>query len=554
MSCDVDRNPPFSAKIQKPVDFRRVFLLVIRFGVTHRGTSFTYKEPMKIPCRITCSRHGIFYYRFQYSLSGQRKESRFSLKTKNPTVARDKSLIISAMIVQNHSGHKMKSSDKDIQALLDGISGTNKALEVVYSRPDGSSYALKADPNSPADLEALLQAQRDFWASELGQSHKKTVDHMRQVESDAALKAPALTGASISEFIERFATRRAQNLKEKTLYEYRSHQTIFDEWICKRKNVKVFPIQSVERNDIADFIDDLIEKKILPQTIQQKYLSAINGLFELAQNSGSYRRGEIPSRGHKIFTKSDAKKTQDKRSWKPYTADDLLVVFDPKTYLGKKCTPTDFWLPFLGLFTGGRISELCQIMVQDVNQINGVWAIAITDEDLSQSLKTPAAKRTIPVHPRLIEVGFLSFVEDMRKYGGLLFPYLTPNAFGNLSETPSERYGKYLDSIGINDKQKVFHSYRSTSNNELKQKTVTEEARCQFIGHEHETTNSIYTEPYSVEYLLKNVASQLDFDLPYSSLIYPRADIIKTTEHKLALKIRGLNHKQAKNKLRGEGG
>ncbi|CAE6872272.1 hypothetical protein [Paraburkholderia domus] len=98
------------------------------------------------------------------------------------------------------------------------------------------------------------------------------------------------------------------------------------------------------------------------------------------------------------------------------------------------------------------------------------------------------------------------------------FPYLSRDEFGYYSKTPSRRFGEYLDGLEIRDRQKVFHSFRSTSNNCLKQSGVDEETRCQFIGHKHDTVNSRdYSDPHTLEYLLNNVARKL---------IYPNIDFL----------------------------
>jgi hypothetical protein len=55
---------------------------------------------MKIASLIQQSRHGVYYYRHQFSIEGVRKERRISLQTKNPIVAKEKSLLISAIIVK----------------------------------------------------------------------------------------------------------------------------------------------------------------------------------------------------------------------------------------------------------------------------------------------------------------------------------------------------------------------------------------------------------------------------------------------------------------------
>ncbi|WP_156513524.1 hypothetical protein [Bordetella ansorpii] len=43
---------------------------------------------MKLSTRIAQSRHGVYYYRHQFTEAGKRREKRFSLNTKNPVTAK----------------------------------------------------------------------------------------------------------------------------------------------------------------------------------------------------------------------------------------------------------------------------------------------------------------------------------------------------------------------------------------------------------------------------------------------------------------------------------
>jgi site-specific recombinase XerD len=93
------------------------------------------------------------------------------------------------------------------------------------------------------------------------------------------------------------------------LYEYGNYHDKFINWLETRKKSKHIPIRAIQRADIADFIDDLLEEGLSGRTIQQKYLAAINGLFSLAQSTGALPEGvPLVSHGHKILTNTDLKK------------------------------------------------------------------------------------------------------------------------------------------------------------------------------------------------------------------------------------------------------
>lgn len=448
---------------------------------------------MRIPAKLIKSRHGVYYYRFQFHDQSRRREHRFSLHTKCPVTAKSKAIRISAIILQyklNGAGMSSNFNPNDPANLLGNLDDIRK-LDIEL--PNGVTLR---NINTAEDIE---NAQRMMEFLNISSQEDKTrfigTTAPRQATSAAAEPQGGMT---IDEIIQRFATRNKTTLTTKTLYEYGNCQRHFSDWFATRKGKKDLPIRLVTREDIAVYIDELLAKPVSPGTIKQKYMAALNGIFTLAQSSGAYPKGEIPTKGHKIVSKTKLAQQQLKTGWKPFTNDELVKIFSPETFL-KQNRPADFWLPLLALFTGARIEELCQLLLdEDIRQVGEgdekVWTITITDisEDGSEvkHVKTAAARRVIPMHPKLIELGFLEYVKDARQFGNRLFPYLTPDRFGKYHGTPSERFGKYLDSLGMTHRTKVFHSFRKTTNNKLKQSKVSEEERCQFVGHKHETTNS----------------------------------------------------------------
>ncbi|MGA4048819.1 hypothetical protein ACI2TP_19540 [Ralstonia nicotianae] len=546
---------------------------------------------LRLPSHLAKSRHGVFYFRLTFRTGGVTTERRISLRTKNPQEARFKALCLSGIMT-------VRKQEQQRGAALDYLS---TAGNIAGQRPD-SDFLLnllhRVDRQRLAELAGLsLEAVNELLTPTAEPDTRRLDIEMpggfaiRNVNSDEdmgravhILKALNLSpealaalitsnpnpaqaapvpasppvapqadtaevgGTTIQEMVPRFATRKRNKLAAKTLYEYGNYHRLFVGWLEARKKKKHIPVHSITRADMADFIDDLMDQGIGAKTIQQKYLAAISGLFELAQTTGVIPEGQqLVSRGHKIFSKADAKKSAVTNSYKAFTEDELKRIFQP-TLLSQAERPADFWLPMLGLFTGGRISELAQMDIADVQQHNGVWAFSINDEG-DKSLKTLAAIRLIPIHPVLIQCGILDYVNDAKAHGTKLFSYLTPNKFGSYGDTPSERWGNHLDTLNIKDPQKVFHSFRSTSNNRLKQNGVSEESRCQFVGHEHDTVNSaIYSDPHNLQFLLDNVA--VDYPaLDFRALKYQPGQFSDMLAHLCAKKESMARHKAAKAKL-----
>lgn len=101
---------------------------------------------------------------------------------------------------------------------------------------------------------------------------------------------------------------------------------------------------------------------------------------------------------------------------------------DRKTVL-QNATSYSFWLMPLGLFTGARLNELCQLRAHDViRDIHGVDLISINSNGFNKSLKNEQSAREIPICSKLIKMGFLDFVEERRQADGkdaLLFAELS---------------------------------------------------------------------------------------------------------------------------------
>lgn len=554
---------------------------------------------MKLPSHLAVSRHGIFYFRLTVRCGSTTREKRWSLKTRDPAQAKIKALGISAAIkgAQMSSAYDPKmfnlddmstwptdeqlkkavaQNDAMAQVLLDmkRQSKSNPSSKPISNlNPNGADFTenlrslqikignttLIADPNDPADLKAAREMAQALMQPSHEPDHTSLisagpvplVSGAADVQSTPSAPVSGsqrnLAGLTLDELISRYATRKRDTNKSKTNYEYEKMQRKFEKWVHAKKKTKPYPVRLITRSDISDFIDDLMADGVSPQTIQKKYLSALNGIFSLAQTSGAIPAGELPTKNHKLFTKADKKKAQHKRGYKPYTDEELSLIFDPANLLALD-KPCDFWLPLLGLFTGGRISELCQLKVSDIKQIDGIWSIDLNDEDAAQTLKTSAAVRKIPLPPQVIQIGFLDYLDLVRPYGDTIFPYVQPDAFNHYGKTPGRRFGEYLDRLKITSPNKVFHSFRSTSNNRLKQLGVGEETRCQFIGHEHDTVNSkVYSTAHGVKYLFENVSQKLDYPhLKLETMRFPKDKQAERLTREMAKATRSRNIKAAR--------
>jgi len=211
------------------------------------------------------------------------------------------------------------------------------------------------------------------------------------------------------------------------------------------------------------------------------------------------------------------RRAQDQRE--KFNADDLQKIFNPATFtLDKLRQPFKYWLPLLGLFTGGRAQELAQLRPQDVFNEDGIPAIRIVEK--AGRLKTMASQRVVPLHPRLVELGFLEYVESIRASGHeRLFPeaHDTVNGPGDKLSRWFAVHRKNLSigqiKKGDGNPSKCFHSFRHCFADGLKQAGADPLKIAQLLGH---TDKNISTARYGKDYpvsALYETVCLLDFDL-----------------------------------------
>ncbi|MBU9572262.1 phage integrase SAM-like domain-containing protein [Burkholderia multivorans] len=472
---------------------------------------------MEISAHLWQSRHGVYYFRETAVVAGKQTSKKVSLRTKDPKQAKRSAIQILASIAKQYEGQDM-----------------TRKFEVAFG-PNGLSF--KTDPNIPDDVEKLGMFLRD---------NKEQLKELvpQQVAVPTAEPTP-VEGTAFDLVIEKYSKRKEKGLAPKTLYQYLRYIDIFKLWLEKQTGKKPYPINLIDRKIVAKYIEHLQSEGINNATIEKNYLRSLNSILEFAKTVGDFPEINVPTKGHKLTSAKEIAKNSKERN--PFTLEELKTIFNSETFL-KARHPDEFWLPLLALFTGGRASELAQLNIIDIGSKNGIPTIIITDENGGR-LKSTASKRTIPIHPTLIELGFLEFVDDMRKFGFQIFPDVKPDIFGYCGKEPARRWSTYSDKVGITDKSKVFHSFRSTANNCLKQNGVSEEARCEFVGHDHDTINSKhYTEKYSIEYLYEHVVPKLRFDIDFAPLKYKRGNFDKF----LVKELNRISKKEANKKIRTE--
>ncbi len=175
--------------------------------------------------------------------------------------------------------------------------------------------------------------------------------------------------------------------------------------------------------------------------------------------------------------------------------------------------PERHWIPLISMFTGMRLDEICQLYVEDVQQVDGVWCISINDEK-DKKVKTVTGKRIVPIHPDLISHGLIKYIECLRVQD---VPRLWMNLNWRASDGYSNALGKWYQKFNrqyvTDDPKKVFHSMRHTVADTLKQAGITEVVIAEIVGHANDSmTMGRYGKRYQPRILLEAL-EKLDYGI-----------------------------------------
>jgi len=237
------------------------------------------------------------------------------------------------------------------------------------------------------------------------------------------------------------------------------------------------------------------------------WINFFNGMFGFAERSKWTTTNPAADTMAKPPTK--------RRARVEFTADDIKVMFGAPMFTGfagranpgYRETPGDkverdakYWLPILGLFTGARLEEIGSTRASEVRREGDIWYLDLIergdDEDDTRTVKNSNSRRRIPLHEKLIDLGFIQYVEGLPR-DGWLFPDLTGRE-GKRTVNFGPWWGRWCEANapvagqGIDDRKKPFHSFRHTAIRALRKPGVHPALAKLVMGHEKGETDAIH--------------------------------------------------------------
>ena len=390
--------------------------------------------------------------------------------------------------IETYRAHREQS-----RALLSS-SDPNKVLQAVAESVDEHVAAYRAvlpktSPTYRKVAMGVARAEMQF----LRNANERDQMDWSGVITDPLVKRQqqpkhAVAGSRIMDLYTQFERNKGANKKADTNEQNGKIVQLFAEFVGE-----TLPVTELTRRHVSSFRDQLtlfpkmarqvsafrgmrfneiiqknreVGRPTLDDRTINKYLSAVSPFLRwLGTNSHINAPISTDDLFHAIDTEA--------RKYKVFSSDQLKELFSSPLFRGCQSDAIvhkpgnvqvrdwRYWLPLVALFTGARLGELAQMLVDDIRQIDGIWCAYVTAQgDDGKSIKTANSRRVIPIHPELEKLGFLKLHATQKRAGEKrLFPEIKLDARGHWG-VPSKELNKYMDRIGLKEERLVVHSFR----------------------------------------------------------------------------------------------
>lgn len=377
----------------------------------------------------------------------------------------------------------------------------HKEMDVVMYSPPKDEY-IDSGENRESEIPAKSNNNRKKKITLIDitkiYNHEKS-GTINQSTSDATLKKLTLVSEILNDKDIKDISRNDAIYVRDLLLRFPSNVNKFKEFKDKNLFEIIETNKALNRPNLSEStVSDYLQKtsSIIKHAIKHQYL-----------NYNAFEGVSVNKKNKKVNEQRNA-----------YSRKDIELLLSTEIHTKSKFKkPSYYWLPLLGCYTGARLNELCQLYKSDIVKINEIWCIKFTDERADQNLKTPSSKRVIPVHSKLIELGFIEYIQSFEER---IFPELKYDEKHNYGGAISKWFGRFKTKLGFK-RGHDFHSFRHTVVDFYKQETEVEQRFVMgIVGHENGSiTFDRYGKDFNPENLKKYIELidwEIDSVQPYS--------------------------------------
>ena len=152
----------------------------------------------------------------------------------------------------------------------------------------------------------------------------------------------------------------------------------------------------------------LEDAKLLSYKTILKHVERISSLINSVINQGytnqNVFRGKLePIRSQQIIEKH-------------FTSDEMNLILGDR-FISESLAinkPERYWVTLLSAYSGARLNEICQLNVDDISKTDGIWPTNSNGDSADKSTNTKSGNRVIPLHPKLLSLGFLNYLYQIK--------------------------------------------------------------------------------------------------------------------------------------------
>lgn len=490
---------------------------------------------MKIPHYIIKNHNGIYYFRCRITSRLKRyfptnkKEIRKSLKTRLWSKAVNKARHM--WVVMNNYIDDIESMDQSIDDLEKGVQLLIE-LDKLNDQSEATFNSINLDERiwqlSENDKLLMDKAWTTYKTISDDNSTAQVSDALREILSkldgldlNQQQQVKAVDDHRLVDLIDDHLNEK-EDIEDSTIRAYRSHLLDFLEIselimldqvdvdslrLYKKRYTQLPP----NRKKVADY-----KSKTIPQILEmditktvsrdtcKKAFSTVNSFLEWLKNQ------KYLTDSYKTILKAPKKNKKLDESRAVFSNTDLEAIFGVDEYKihGFRGYPFRYWVPLIALYSGMRQNEICQLHVTDIEKKENIWIFNINDDGIKK-LKNQSSRRNIPIHSKLVKLGFIEYLKS-RKGEIMLFGQLTKDSDDKFNRKVSRFFNdSYKGKAGLREYagiekftskgKKDFHSFRHTFINCAKQLSINPVVIKELVGH---TTSDITFETYGKNYSL----------------------------------------------------
>lgn len=495
--------------------------------------------------RLRLSRHGTYCFRYlvppQFVKQVGKKELRRSLRTKNSQIAKIVALHLNALIEKalkdltpqlamdeikkllaaGVHGFTIKTKNleistngtrEDAESLLYSLQ--NKELREIVERDiaEGQKLSVSIADQVDQPISALFQLPvenplrieqaidkylaRNPPSTPTKQAAGKPISADKKttiVAFEAFIRAGGLDNISLASYVHQlkvldiqnfltdYSTRKPQKLKKDNSKKSKTDASDGDLTVYQGKGLienKLLSAATLEKQatNIADFIDFCRKSDaISPNSALLSYKFRLDLTDHVTQLTSANRKAG---------------------SYEAYDHDELKRLFDPAVLFWCAGGKLDYlWAPLLALHMGFRAKEIATLKIMSVRHTEEMYAIQVFED----SSKNENSSRTVPIPQKLIDLGFVSYWEFLKKHklnhlseeermNYPLFPHVNVKSRTFVTD-PGKNISRFFSlyrgmrHFELNLNSKVFHSFRHTVVSIMEALKVDLKAQEAIVGH-----------------------------------------------------------------------